>query len=129
MKVAQRNRVVPVIPIDISNGVQIETVAYQTLVEDTPSSLQNVGHVVVSGSTEVIKEIFRLAMTHGYSIGVVPTASQKNFIRFYDLPAKLNDAIELSLRADAPSIDVSLCNGQILYSRPPSVAFPCWMPP
>ena len=97
--------------------VQTDAVAFETLLTDAPSLLQDVNHVVVSGSVEVIKKIVQLAITHGFSMGIVPTAAQKNFIRFYDLPVKVNDAIELSLRADAPSVDINLCNGQILLFK------------
>lgn len=98
-------------------GVAVKTVPYDELIEDAQSCLEGVDHVVVSAPLKVVKKMLRLAMTHGVSMGLIPTAQQKNLIRFYDIPAKVGDAIELALRADPPAVDIILGNGEILMFK------------
>ena len=49
-------------------GVDITPVAVETLMQDPEELLDDIGHVVVSGSLEIIKTVFDLAMKYGFSI-------------------------------------------------------------
>ena len=72
---------------------------------------------MVAGPLDVIKEILRLAMKYQFSIGIIPTKKQKHLIKFYDLPKNPSAAVELALRQDGQSIDLILCNGEIMLFK------------
>lgn len=98
-------------------GVDITTASYDELSQDSHTVLEGVGHVVISAPLKIIKDILRFSMTYGFSVGLVPTAEQINLVRFYGFPKKIDDAIDLALRADAPGIDLTLCNNQIMLFK------------
>jgi uncharacterized hydrophobic protein (TIGR00271 family) len=100
-----------------SSGTRITRVAFDALMQTPRSQLEGVDHVVVAGPLDVIKEILRLAIKYHFSIGILPTEKQKDLIRFYDLPKKLSDAVELALRQDSQTIDLILCNGEIMLFK------------
>ena len=100
-----------------SLGTRITPVAFEALTQTPQKHLEGVGHVVVAGPLDVIKEILWLAMEHHFSIGIIPTERQKHLIRLYDLPRNTSAAIELALRQDGPRIDLILCNGQIMLFK------------
>jgi len=100
-----------------THGADITPISYDTISKDPQTSLAGVTHVVVSGTPDVIKTILSLAVKYGFSVGLVPTEAQKNLIRFYDLPKDTDAAIDLALQADAPAMDLILCNGKILLFK------------
>jgi hypothetical protein len=55
-----------------SSGTRITSVAFETLTQTPQEHLDGVGHVVVAGPLDVIKEILRLAMKYHFSIGIIP---------------------------------------------------------
>jgi uncharacterized hydrophobic protein (TIGR00271 family) len=100
-----------------SAGSHITPVAFKALTQKPQDQLAGVDHVVVAGSLDVIKEILRLARQHNFSIGIIPNRKQKHLIKFYDLPKNLATAIELALRQDGQTIDLILCNGEIMLFK------------
>ena len=100
-----------------SSGTRITTVAYEALTQTPQEHLEGVDHVVVAGSLDVIKEILRLAMKYDFSIGIIPNRKQKHLIKFYDLPKNPTAATELALRQDGQTVDLILCNGEIMLFK------------
>ena len=98
-------------------GSRITPVSFDALMEAPQKHLDGVGHVVVAGHLDVIKEIFRLATKYGFGIGIIPTKKQKHLIKFYDLPKNQSAAIELALRQDGRTIDLTLCNDKIMLFK------------
>ena len=81
-------------------------------------------HVLVSASLDGIKRVLRLAMEHGFSVGVIPMPGQDQLRRYLALPKNSTEAIETALLADPQPIDIALCNGHIMLFR----AVIGWMP-
>jgi len=100
-----------------SSGTRITPVAFDALTQTPQVQLEGVEHVVVAGSLDVIKEVLRLAMRYHFSIGILPTKKQKHLIKFYDLPKNPSAAVELALRQDGQTLDLILCNGQIMLFK------------
>ena len=100
-----------------SSGARITPVAFDALMQTPQKQLEGVDHAVVAGSLDVIKEILRLAMKYPFSIGIIPTKKQKHLIKFYDLPKNPSAAVELALRQGGQSIDLILCNGEIMLFK------------
>ncbi len=99
-----------------SLGVRIEPVPFEE-VEKHANLLEDASHVVVSGNLEVVKTVFSLAMKHGFSLGMVPSPNQKTLARIYDLPTKVEQALEIALRANPPLMDIITCNGEIMLFK------------
>ena len=97
---------------DNSLGTRITAVAFDDFIQTPQKQLEGVDHVVVAGSSEVIKAILRLAQKYRFNIGIIPTKKQKHLIKFYDLPKNPSAAVELALRQDGQAIDC------LLYTSP-----------
>ena len=100
-----------------SSGTRVTPVAFEALMQKPQEELEGFDHVVVAGSLGVIKEILRLAMKYHFSIGIIPNRKQKHLIKFYDLPKNPAAAVELALRQDGRTIDLILCNGEIMLFK------------
>jgi uncharacterized hydrophobic protein (TIGR00271 family) len=98
-------------------GVNITPVEFEVLMQNPQAMLEDIDHIVVSGSMSVIKTILNLAATYGFSVGLVPTGRQKNLTRCYDLPKNDAAAIDLALQKEAQVIDLILCNGEVLLFK------------
>ena len=95
----------------------ITAVAFDTLMRNPQKWLADTEHVVVSGSLNVIKKIMSFALDYHFSIGLVPGSEQKNLIKSLQLPKNADAAIQLALRKDAPFMELTLCNGNILLFK------------
>ncbi len=93
---------------------KITPVALEEFVHNCRQYLQQLDHVVVAASLDEIKSVITLAMEHGFSIGLLPFAEQKDLRNCYDLPKKIDEALEIALQKDAQIMDVILCNKKIL---------------
>jgi uncharacterized hydrophobic protein (TIGR00271 family) len=100
-----------------ASDTRITSVAFDTLMQSPPEQLEGVGHVVVAGSLDVIKEILHLAMKYRFSIGIIPTKKQKHLIKFYDLSKNPSAAVDLALRQDGQTLDLILCNEKIMLFK------------
>ncbi len=98
-------------------GATITPVRIEQLTAGDHHLLEGVDHAVVSGSLKTIKTVMKLSMNIGFSIGVVPTDTQKNLARYYDLPRNVEAAIDLALKADPTVIDLVLCNDQVVLFK------------
>lgn len=98
-------------------GVDITPVAFDGLMQDPEGSLENVGHVVVSGPLDIIKTVMDLAMKYGFSIGIIPAKGQINLRKYYSLPSQSRAALDLALQKNAQKMDLVLCNGKIMLFK------------
>lgn len=79
---------------------------------------KKVRHVVVSGSIELIKKVFGLAKTAGFSIGIVALPSQRDLISCYDLSPTVSAGIDLALQEGvAQPFDLVFCNDKMLLFK------------
>ena len=74
-------------------------------------------HIVVSATMAELKPVIRVAIEHDISIGILPLESQKSLVRYFRLPDKLDEQIELALGGDARSRDLILCNGELVLFK------------
>jgi len=100
-----------------SHDVKITPVSIETLLDSEKEYLQNCEHVVVCGSLNIIKKVMRLAMEYQFSLGFIPLPSQPSLIRSYGLPGDFTEAVSLALRSDPRTLDIVLCNDQILLFK------------
>ncbi len=93
---------------------KITPVALEEFVHNCRQHLQQLDHVVVAASLDEIKSVLTLAMEYSFSVGLLPLSEQKDLRNCYDLPKKIDEALEIALQKDAQIMDVILCNKKIL---------------
>jgi uncharacterized hydrophobic protein (TIGR00271 family) len=71
-------------------------------------------HIVVSATMAELKAVIRFAIEHDLGIGVLPLSSQKNLTRYFRLPDKLDEQIELALGRETQVRDLILCNDELV---------------
>nr|WP_319396768.1 DUF389 domain-containing protein [uncultured Desulfobacter sp.] len=98
-------------------GTQITPLAFDDVVREPEKLLRGVGHVVVSGPLQTIKEVLFLSMKYDFTVGLIPMTDQKDLIKCFALPRKINLAVDLALRADAQAMDLILCNREIILFK------------
>ena len=74
-------------------------------------------HIVVSATMAGLKAVIRVAIEHDLSIGVLPLSSQKNLARYFRLPDKLDEQIELALGRETQVRDLVLCNDELVLFK------------
>ena len=102
---------------DNAFGTRITPLAFDTFVQKPETLLEGVDHVVVAGSLSVLKAVLNLAMEYHFSVGILPTETQKDLVKFYDLPQNLSESIDLALRRDTQPMDMIVCNGKIMLFK------------
>ena len=80
-----------------SLGTDVTPVAFDAFIQSPEIFLDGTAHVVVSGDLDTIKKVLNLAIKHDFSVGLVPSANQRRLIKYYDLPAGVDAAIDLAL--------------------------------
>ncbi len=98
-------------------GTVVSTLSLEQVLADPASCLAGVGHVVVAACQRGVKQVLRLAMEYGFSVGILPSRHQGKLARYLDLPSKRHEAIAYALGTDAPPMDIVLCNEQIMLFR------------
>ena len=86
---------------------------------DTLESLdvREVHHLLVTGSVEEIKLVLAIAHQNNLPVGIIPIPKQKELIRTFALPAKLEDAIELALTPSEKALDILYANGTVVLQE------------
>ena len=74
-------------------------------------------HIVVSATMAELKAVIRFAIEHDLSTGVLPLSSQKNLTRYFRLPDKLDEQIELALGRETQVRDLILCNDELVLFK------------
>jgi len=67
-------------------------------------------HVLVTASVDEIKEVMQFVVNHGWTVGIVPRANQKELKNTFDLPHKLEEGVDLALSVTQKPIDLLYCN-------------------
>lgn len=98
-------------------NASVAAISFAEFTEKPETHLKGFSHVVISGTLDAIKEVFRLAVKHQFSVGILPLVSQKNLIHCYDLPKKTEDAIELALQNEPQKTDLIYCNDEIMLFK------------
>ena len=79
--------------------------------------VSDVSHLLVTGCIDEIKPVLSIAQLHELSIGIIPTPKQKELIRTFALPSKIEDAITLALSKTEKNLDVLYANGTMVLQE------------
>ena len=79
--------------------------------------VRTVHHFLVTGCVEEIKRVLAIAHQNNLPVGIIPTAKQKELMRTFALPSKLEDAVELALAPSEKPLDVLYANGSVVLQE------------
>jgi len=79
--------------------------------------VSSVSHLLVTGCLDEIKLLLAIAHKNSLTIGIVPTSKQKELIRTFSLPSKLEDALSLALTPTDKKLDLLYSNGIIVLQE------------
>ena len=74
-------------------------------------------HLLVTGCLDEIKLLLTIAHQAELTVGIIPTDKQKELIRTFALPSKLQDAIALALTPTEKKLDVLYSNGNMVLQE------------
>ena len=101
-----------------STGIDIRRTEIDSLMADPESVLGNISHVIVGGSLNDVKEVLKLSIQQGFSVGLIPQPGyHREVAKLYGIPIDADAALDLALRQQAETIDIVLCNNKILLYR------------
>ncbi|MBT8348592.1 MAG: TIGR00341 family protein [Sulfurovum sp.] len=93
------------------------SVTYLSLDDLDTLDANSVSHLLVSGCLDEIKTLLAFAHKHTLSVGIIPRPEQKELMRTFSLPAKLEDAISLALTPTDKKLDLLYCNDTIVLQE------------
>ena len=99
------------------SGIDIRRIDIDSLMADPESALGNLPHVVVSGTLDDVKSVLKLSMQLGFSMGIIPQAGYREVAKLYGIPADTEAALDLALQQRAETLDMVLCNDEILLYK------------
>jgi len=79
--------------------------------------IDHVSHLLVTGCLDEIKTVMTLAYQNDVSVGIIPRPKQKELMRTFALPAKLEDLITLALEPTEKKLDVLYSNGTLVLQE------------
>lgn len=79
--------------------------------------VDDISHLLVTGCLDEIKPVLSIAQENELSIGIIATPKQKELIRTFSLPTKLEDAIALGLSKTEKNIDLLYANGNMVLQE------------
>ncbi len=79
--------------------------------------MDQVSHLLVTGCLDEIKMVMTLAYENEVSIGIIPNPKQKELMRTFSLPAKLEDLIPLALEPADKKLDLLYSNGTLVLQE------------
>jgi uncharacterized hydrophobic protein (TIGR00271 family) len=79
--------------------------------------VKTASHLLVTGCLEEIKLLMDIALLHDLPLGIIPKPKQKELMRTFSLPSKVEDAVILALKTTEKKLDVMCCNGNIVIQE------------
>ena len=79
--------------------------------------MKSASHLLVTGCLDEIKILLAIAHQNALTVGIIHTPKQKELMRTFALPAKLEDAISLALTPTDKKLDLLYCNGTIVLQE------------
>ncbi len=76
-----------------------------------------VSHFLVTGCLNEIKLLMGIAHQSDKPLGIIATKEQKELIRTFSLPNKMQDAVKQALTPSEKKIDLLYCNGEIVLQE------------
>ena len=94
-----------------------EEVTYLSFDDLDTLNVSYASHFLVTGCLDEIKLLLALVDQAEVTVGIIPTAKQKELIRTFALPSKLEDAITLALTPTEKKLDLLYSNGTIVLQE------------
>jgi len=94
-----------------------ERVSFFPLSELVSISHEHFTHYMVCGTTEEIKEVLQFVLMTHKSVGIVPLPEQKELIRTFALPSKLEENLIQAMTPSEEKIDILYSNGEIVLQE------------
>ena len=103
--------------IDVKNKViklesSIKAVTVEKLLED--ETLTSSNHVIVCADTKSIKKVFQKAHNDDFSLSLLPMKNQNTLRATFEIPSKLEDALEVALKSPAKALDLLYANDEVV---------------
>ncbi len=94
-----------------------ESVSYISIDVLDSIDVSSITHLIVSGEEDEIKRVILFANTHNLSVGIIPSPTQLDIMRTFDLPSKIEDALSLALVPSDKKIDLLYCNDTLVLQE------------
>ena len=94
-----------------------EEVTYLTFDDLGTFDVNRASHLLVTGCLDEIKLLLAIAHQAEVTVGIIPMSKQKELIRTFVLPSKLEDAITLALTPAEKKLDVLYSNGSMVLQE------------
>jgi len=98
-------------------GTKIEAVYIEDFLKYEEDILRGIEHVVISLLESKIPSFLKIACLYDFSIGILPTDSQKEFIKNIYASSDINENLSIALQKNAKTIDLITANGEIVYTQ------------
>lgn len=79
--------------------------------------VNTVSHLLVTGCLDEIKTLLSMAYQNTFTVGIIPTTKQKELMRTFALPSRLEDAISLALTPTDKKLDLLYCNDTLVLQE------------
>ncbi len=76
-----------------------------------------VSHLLVTGCLKEIRKVLTIAQQNNLTVGIIPTAKQKELIRTLDLSSKLQESVALALSITDKPTDVLYANDTLVLQE------------
>ena len=94
-----------------------EVVTYLSFDALDTFDVSTASHLLVTGCLDEIKLLLAIAHQNDVTVGIIPIPKQKELIRTFALPSKLEDAIALALTPTEKKLDLLYSNGTIVLQE------------
>ena len=103
-----------VLELEIIDSVAVELVEVENLLE---LNLTADDHLLVTGNVNDIKSVISFAYEKEVSLGIIPTAEQKELKATFELPSKLEESVALALSKSEKKIDLLFCEDTLVLQE------------
>ena len=107
------------IELVVSNnfGTKIETLHIEDFFHLESEQLEEIEHVVISIMEKYIHSFLEYAIKYDFSIGILPTLEQKEFIKSIYASSDIEKNLDIALQRNPKSIDLIRANDELVYSQ------------
>ena len=101
----------------VENGISLTVMTLEALKGLPDGSPTVSGRVVAICGDEDAAELFNLAKTGDFSLGIIPNEKSRLLKDWFKLPATLPESLALAFGAKTAPVDVLTCNGEVVLGQ------------